>query len=310
MRRPRRAPARRRRAADLARLAPVFDAKAGTVTAGNASGIADGAAALIVMSARAARDLGLEPLATFEAHAAAGVDPKVMGLGPVPATRELMERLGRKVGRLRPRRAQRGLRRAGPRLRPRPRFRRRQAQRERRLDRDRAPHRVHRRPNRRHAPPRAETAGRRARARDPLHQRRPGVVCLLLCCEEWGWLALDSSASNLSTGSSKRVQVHDRSPLAFVPRIFRTGRLAQVGRRDRDARLRPPGGGRDRVVPDQAHRRVRVGAGPIRPVRPRVAEEPRRGVLRPEGQWVAIDDLRRRARSSFGRERASRSRSA
>jgi acetyl-CoA C-acetyltransferase len=85
-------------AADLARLAPVFDPKAGTVTAGNASGIADGAAALLVMSARSARDLGMKPLATFEAHAAAGVDPKVMGLGPVPATRALMTRLGRNLG--------------------------------------------------------------------------------------------------------------------------------------------------------------------------------------------------------------------
>jgi acetyl-CoA C-acetyltransferase len=84
-------------AADLARLAPVFDPKSGFVTAGNASGIADGAAALLVMSARAARDLGFAPLATFEAHAAAGVDPKVMGLGPVPATRALMQRLGRKT---------------------------------------------------------------------------------------------------------------------------------------------------------------------------------------------------------------------
>jgi acetyl-CoA C-acetyltransferase len=84
--------------ADLARLAPVFDPKGGTVTAGNASGIADGAAALLVTSAKAAADLGLQPLATFEAHAAAGVDPKVMGLGPVPATRALMTRLGRKTG--------------------------------------------------------------------------------------------------------------------------------------------------------------------------------------------------------------------
>jgi acetyl-CoA C-acetyltransferase len=86
-------------ASDLARLAPVFDPKGGTVTAGNASGIADGAAALLVMGARAARGLGIqEPLATFEAHAAAGVDPKVMGLGPVPATRALMARLRREVG--------------------------------------------------------------------------------------------------------------------------------------------------------------------------------------------------------------------
>jgi acetyl-CoA C-acetyltransferase len=85
-------------AADLAKLPPVFDPKSGTVTAGNASGIADGGAALLVMSGRACRDLGLAPLATLEGHAAAGVDPKVMGLGPVPATRALMKQLGRDVG--------------------------------------------------------------------------------------------------------------------------------------------------------------------------------------------------------------------
>jgi acetyl-CoA C-acetyltransferase len=84
-------------AADLAKLAPVFDPKGGFVTAANASGIADGAAAILVMSARAASDLGLNPMATFEAHAAAGVDPKVMGLGPVPATRALMKKVGRNV---------------------------------------------------------------------------------------------------------------------------------------------------------------------------------------------------------------------
>jgi acetyl-CoA C-acetyltransferase len=82
-------------AADLAKLAHVFDAKAGFVTAGNASGIADGAAALLVAGAGAAADLGLEPMAVFEGHQAAGVDPKVMGLGPVPATRALLKRLGR-----------------------------------------------------------------------------------------------------------------------------------------------------------------------------------------------------------------------
>ncbi|HYC76873.1 MAG TPA: acetyl-CoA C-acetyltransferase [Planctomycetota bacterium] len=82
--------------ADLAKLAPVFS-KEGTVTAGNASGIADGAAALLLMSEATARKRGLKPLATFEGRAAAGVDPKVMGLGPVPSTAALMKRLGRKI---------------------------------------------------------------------------------------------------------------------------------------------------------------------------------------------------------------------
>jgi acetyl-CoA C-acetyltransferase len=80
-------------APDLAKLAPVFS-KTGTVTAGNASGIADGGAALLVMSEAAARARGLKPLAVVEARATAGVDPKVMGLGPVPATRALLKKTG------------------------------------------------------------------------------------------------------------------------------------------------------------------------------------------------------------------------
>src|SRR5690606_35265026 len=69
----------------LAGLKPAF-AKDGSVTAGNASGINDGAAAVIVMSASAARDAGLEPLASIRAFASAGVDPAIMGTGPIPAT--------------------------------------------------------------------------------------------------------------------------------------------------------------------------------------------------------------------------------
>ncbi len=84
-------------APDLAKLGPVFDPKNGFVTAGNASGIADGAAAVLVMSEDAAKARGLKPLAVIEGWQAAGVDPKVMGLGPVPATRKLMDKLGRKV---------------------------------------------------------------------------------------------------------------------------------------------------------------------------------------------------------------------
>jgi acetyl-CoA C-acetyltransferase len=79
--------------AQLARLKPVFRA-GGTVTAGNSSGINDGAAALVLMSGRRAQQLGLRPLARWLGSAAAGVDPRVMGLGPVPATRKVLERLG------------------------------------------------------------------------------------------------------------------------------------------------------------------------------------------------------------------------
>jgi 3-oxoadipyl-CoA thiolase len=77
----------------LAALKPLFR-EGGTVTAGNASGVNDGAAALVVASEEKARELGAEPLGTFVASAAAGVDPRVMGIGPVPAVRKLLERAG------------------------------------------------------------------------------------------------------------------------------------------------------------------------------------------------------------------------
>jgi acetyl-CoA acetyltransferase family protein len=79
--------------ADLARLRPAFR-QGGTVTAGNSSGLNDGAAALLLMSAEKARALGLQPLARWVASAAAGVDPRVMGLGPVEATRKALRRAG------------------------------------------------------------------------------------------------------------------------------------------------------------------------------------------------------------------------
>ena len=80
-------------AAILANLKPAFRSQ-GTVTAGNASGINDGAAALVVASEDRARELGVEPLGTFVGSAVAGVDPRVMGIGPVPAVRKLLERSG------------------------------------------------------------------------------------------------------------------------------------------------------------------------------------------------------------------------
>ncbi|NCF65280.1 MAG: acetyl-CoA C-acyltransferase [Chloroflexi bacterium] len=76
----------------LARLRPAFR-KGGTVTAGNSSGINDGAAALLLMSAEKARELNLKPMARWVGSAVAGVDPGVMGYGPVPATRKLLKRL-------------------------------------------------------------------------------------------------------------------------------------------------------------------------------------------------------------------------
>ncbi|AKJ67477.1 acetyl-CoA acetyltransferase [Pandoraea thiooxydans] len=80
----------------LAGLKPAF-AKDGSVTAGNASGLNDGAAAVVVMSAKRAAELGLTPLARIAAYANAGVDPKVMGMGPVPASRRCLERAGWRV---------------------------------------------------------------------------------------------------------------------------------------------------------------------------------------------------------------------
>jgi len=77
----------------MARLRPAFS-KDGTVTAGNASGINDGAAALIVMSTAEANKRGLTPLARIAGFATAGVDPAVMGTGPIPATRKVLERVG------------------------------------------------------------------------------------------------------------------------------------------------------------------------------------------------------------------------
>jgi acetyl-CoA C-acetyltransferase len=74
-------------------LKPAFD-KNGTVTAANASGINDGAAAVIVTSARRAKELGLKPIARIKAFASAGVDPKYMGMGPVPASKRCLARAG------------------------------------------------------------------------------------------------------------------------------------------------------------------------------------------------------------------------
>lgn len=80
-------------AASLAKLRPAFT-EGGSVTAGNASGINDGAAALLIMEAGRARALGLKPLARIVATAVAGVDPSVMGIGPIPAITKLLTRTG------------------------------------------------------------------------------------------------------------------------------------------------------------------------------------------------------------------------
>jgi acetyl-CoA C-acetyltransferase len=83
----------------LAALKPAFRAGGG-VTAGNSSGINDGAAALVIASEEKARELGVAPLAAFAGSAVAGVDPRVMGIGPVPAVRKLLARSGIDAGEL------------------------------------------------------------------------------------------------------------------------------------------------------------------------------------------------------------------
>jgi len=77
----------------LAGLKPAFD-KSGTVTAGNASGLNDGAAAVVMMTASRAKELGLEPLARIKAYSSAGVDPSIMGIGPIPASKLCLKKAG------------------------------------------------------------------------------------------------------------------------------------------------------------------------------------------------------------------------
>ena len=82
----------------LARLKPAFRPDGGTVTAGNSSGLNDGASAVLLVEAERARELGLRPLARVVSTAVAGVDPAIMGIGPVPATRKALDRAGIGVG--------------------------------------------------------------------------------------------------------------------------------------------------------------------------------------------------------------------
>ncbi|MBP6217747.1 MAG: acetyl-CoA C-acyltransferase FadA [Oligoflexales bacterium] len=81
----------------LSALSPVFDPKNGTVTAGNSSAISDGASCLLVMSASRAKELGLSPLAKVISMASVGVDPSIMGYGPVPAVKKALQRVDLKV---------------------------------------------------------------------------------------------------------------------------------------------------------------------------------------------------------------------
>jgi len=84
-------------AESLARLRPAFKPQGGVVTAGNSSGLNDGAAAVVVMSRKKAEHLGLQPLATIRSYASAGVEPRIMGMGPVPATKHALEKAALKL---------------------------------------------------------------------------------------------------------------------------------------------------------------------------------------------------------------------
>ena len=81
----------------LGKLAPSFNPKGGTVTAGNSSAISDGASCVLVMSEQRAKDLGLKPMARIKSMAVTGVDPSVMGIGPVSATKKALEKAGMSV---------------------------------------------------------------------------------------------------------------------------------------------------------------------------------------------------------------------
>ena len=159
----------------LARLRPAFRT-GGTVTAGNASGVNDGAAALLVASEGAARAYGLTPRARIVAGATAGVPPRVMGIGPVPATRKLLARAGLDLGADRRGGAERGVRGPGARGAPRPRAPRRRGAREpeRRRHRPRPPARDERRAPGDDGDVRARGAGWPLRRLHDVHRRRSG----------------------------------------------------------------------------------------------------------------------------------------
>jgi acetyl-CoA acetyltransferase family protein len=151
----------------LAALKPAFRSNGGTVTAGNSSGINDGAAALVIASEERARELGAEPLGQFVGSAVVGVDPRVMGIGPVPAVRKLLDRTGVALEEL-------DLVELNEAFASRARARRGQGERERRGDRARSSAGDERRPAGRLAAARAPATGRPLRRGDALHRRWPG----------------------------------------------------------------------------------------------------------------------------------------
>ena len=157
----------------MARLRPAFS-KDGTVTAGNASGINDGAAALVLMSASEAAKRGLKPLARIAAFATAGVDPAVMGTGPIPGHAQGAGARGMEDRRPGPDRGQRSVRRAGARGEQGPRLGHRQGERERRRDCHRSPDRCVRCARADHAAARNAEARCEEGVGNAVHRRRHG----------------------------------------------------------------------------------------------------------------------------------------
>ena len=158
---------------DAAKLRPAFD-KEGTVTAGNASGINDGAAAVVLMTAAEAKKRKLKPLARIASWATAGVDPKIMGSGPIPASRKALEKAGWKVSDLDLIEANEAFARTGARGEQGPRRRHRQGQCQRRRHRHRPSHRRVWRAHPRHALARDAEARRQERSCHALHRWRHG----------------------------------------------------------------------------------------------------------------------------------------
>ena len=157
----------------LAKLKPAFKAD-GVVTAGSASPLSDGASAIVVASGEALERHGLTPRARIVASASAGVPPHIMGLGPVPSTRKVLERCGWEISDLDAVEINEAFAHAGHREHPPPRARPRDRQRLRRRDRRRPSARRLGRPARARTPETARGRRPQARPRHPLHRRRAG----------------------------------------------------------------------------------------------------------------------------------------
>jgi hypothetical protein len=159
---------------DMTKLRAVFQ-KDGTVTAGNASGLNDAAAATVLMERSVAEKKGLKPLARLVAYGHAGVDPKIMGIGPVPAVQNAMKRAGLTVAQMDVIESNEAFAAQSVRRRPeRPRLRRREDQPERRRNRPGSSDRCDRLPDHHQGAVRTAADRRAVCPRDDVHRWRPG----------------------------------------------------------------------------------------------------------------------------------------